>query len=326
MKKNNNEYTISNNFDYEWADYYEQYTKGSYPVYVYYISLDEMILKNSPLHWHNEIEINFVKSGSALFNVSGIKRIVHEGESIVINKSRIHSISPIAPDRNAVILSLHFNISYLFESNDSFLSVKYENIITEDSSKSHFYFDKKSESSRSTLNLIENIIKVNLERKYGFELITKSLLCNFWIDLIRKNNADPINEKTMLPIDEERIKCGISYIHRNYMKALTLEEIADSIHVSRSECCRCFKRSTGLPPFEFLMQERIIQAAHKMQRENKEAENINALALSVGFNNCSYFNKIFKKYLNTTPSNFRNVIKKSHRDSLSPFGISLSRN
>ena len=126
-------------------------------------------------------------------------------------------------------------------------------------------------------------------------------------------------------LDEDRVKQAILYIHANYAKPLTLDDIAESIHVSKSECCRCFKRSMRLTPFEYLMKHRIFESARKMQRNEQAADSISSLASSVGFNNSSYYNKIFRKYLHCTPTEYREEIKKNHRDALSPFGISLAR-
>ena len=88
------------------------------------------------------------------------------------------------------------------------------------------------------------------------------------------------------------------------MEAVTLDDIANSIMVSKSECCRCFKRTLGITPFEYLMKYRIQESAKRIQRRPQDS--ISEIAGSVGFNNTSYFNKIFKKYMECTPSEYRN--------------------
>ena len=87
------------------------------------------------------------------------------------------------------------------------------------------------------------------------------------------------------------------------MEPLTLDKIADSILVSKSECCRCFKRAIGLTPIEYLMKYRIMESAVRMKQ--KESESISEIAGTVGFNNTSYYSKVFKKMMGCTPSEYR---------------------
>lgn len=326
MKKIAAEYVITNNYDNEWREHYSEYTGSAYPTYVYYINLNDMVLGHATVHWHKEIEIDYIREGSAIFNVCGQTQVVNEGESIVINEGRVHSIYNAEPAKPCVIISVLFDVSYIFESDDSFLSLKYKNSVTNNPSAGSFIFSRKNTNDRDCLRLIEALMKTNLDKKYGYELQTKSLLCNFWTTLLeRSDELIPSRESELMSVNESRVKCAVAYIHSNYMNEITLDDIAQSIHVSKSECCRCFKKTTNLSPFEYLMRERIIESARKMQRNDAESNSINELAISVGFNNSSYYNKIFKKYMLTTPTHYRDAIKKSHRDSLSPFGISLSR-
>lgn len=251
---------------------------------------------------------------------------VEAGSAIVINEGRIHSIENKYPDKDCVIISMLFNIGYLFDKNGSFLSAKYREPITENQALGYALFTPNSKTGREGIDNINNIIKINLDKRYGYEIITKGLLCNIWmqlLDLSIKESDCKINVLSIL--DEERVKYAISYINANYSKALTLDEIAGSVHLSKSECCRCFKRATNMTPFEYLMKQRILESARKMQRNDPISNSIADLAESVGFNNASYYNRIFKKYFGDTPTKSKEKLKKSHRDSLSPFGISLSR-
>ena len=73
------------------------------------------------------------------------------------------------------------------------------------------------------------------------------------------------------------------------------------------------------------MQHRIYESALMLQRDTHSTISIQELARQSGFNNASYYNKIFKKYLSCTPMEYRETIKKSHRDALNPYGIPLAR-
>lgn len=310
----------------EWKDYYAEHTNKEYPVGVYYIDLNKMIMDSVRLHWHSEIEIDLVKTGTALYNLGEECIEVEAGSAIVINEGRIHSIDNKYPDRDCVVISLLFNIGYLFDKNGSFLSAKYKEPITGNQALVYALFTPDTKFGREGIDCINSLMKNNLDKKYGYEILTKSLLCSIWmqlLDLSLKESDSKVNVLSIL--DEERVKYAISYINANYSGALTLDEIAGSVHLSKSECCRCFKRATNMTPFEYLMKQRILESARKMQRNDPISNSIAELAESVGFNNASYYNKIFKKFFGDTPTKSKEKLKKSHRDSLSPFGISLSR-
>lgn len=315
-----------NDINVEWKSYYAEHTNKEYPIGVYYLDLKQMTMGSVRLHWHPEIELDFVKTGTALYNLGEETIEVNAGSAIVINEGRIHSIENKEAGEDCVVISTLFNIGYLFDKNGSFLSTKYKEPITGNQALAYALFTPSTKHGRDGIDCINSILKTNLDKKYGYELITKSLLCDLWMQLLDMSNREAQTKVNVLSIlDEERVKYAISYINANYAKALTLEEIAESVHLSKSECCRCFKRATNMTPFEYLMKQRILESARKMQRNDPISNSISDLAASVGFNNASYYNRIFKKYFGDTPTKCKEQLKKSHRDSLSPFGISLSR-
>ena len=120
------------------------------------------------------------------------------------------------------------------------------------------------------------------------------------------------------------IRRAINYIREHYSENITLDDLAASIHLSKSECCRCFKRTLQLTPFEYLMKYRIFRAASILQMNVPAPRSMSALAFSVGFNNASYFNKVFKQYLHCTPSEYKRKIKNNPTGEYEPFyGLKL---
>ena len=142
--------------------------------------------------------------------------------------------------------------------------------------------------------------------------MTKSYLCQFWLLLLEHFVPQNVQntKQNAISMDEARVKDAILYMEKHYADHITLEDLADSIHISKSECCRCFKRTLQVTPIEYLMKFRIFKAANKIQSNDPVSRSISQLAFSVGFNNASYFNKVFKQYLNCTPSEYKKNIKK----------------
>ncbi len=300
-----------------------------YPVGVYYVEPGKMYMGYVRWHWHEEMEINLVKAGSAEFTIGEEKVIVNEGQALILNCNVFHSIRCNEND-NCVLLSLLFDPHILFKDHTTNLASGYLNPIVNNIEQRYLIFDRKDMWGRSALAYLSDIFDANFSQEFGYELTTKAYLCQLWVHLLKKFktgsviSAKPLKTQVSLSPDEIRIKDAIAYIQEHYAELVTLDDIANSIHVSKSECCRCFKRAVNITPFEYLMRYRILQAAEKILQHDREMTSISELASSVGFNNTSYFNKLFKKYFNCTPTEYRKMSKTEHRDQLSPFGLSLT--
>lgn len=300
-----------------------------YPVGVYYVEPHKMYMNYVRWHWHEELEINLVKNGTAEFTIGDEKIILNEGQGIFLNKNVLHAIRSVNGD-DCILLSLIFNPNVLFHNDSSALALNYINSVVDDSNMRYLTLERKDMWGRNMLAYLGDIFDANFSQEFGYELSTKSALCQLWLLLLKKCNYKSIpsigqsKKSTTLSPDEIRIKDAILYIHTHYTEAISLDDIAASIHVSKSECCRCFKRAVNLTPFEYLMRYRILQAADKILQHDRNTTSISELAISVGFNNTSYFNKLFKKYFNCTPTEYRKLSKTEHRDQLSHFGLSLT--
>ena len=110
------------------------------------------------------------------------------------------------------------------------------------------------------------------------------------------------NNIPIISADESRIKMMLQFIHENYSKSISLEEIAATANLSKSECCRCFKRTLKISPFEYLIQNRVLTAAKLLSTTDRPISDISD---AVGFNGLSYFYKTFKSMMNMTPAEFR---------------------
>jgi AraC family transcriptional regulator len=96
-----------------------------------------------------------------------------------------------------------------------------------------------------------------------------------------------------------------NYIRRNIAEKISLEEVAKASGASHYHFIRVFAAYTGETPFAYVRRERISQSLRLLESE----QSITEIALEVGFETSSSFNKAFKKETNITPSDFRNLGK-----------------
>jgi AraC family transcriptional regulator len=95
------------------------------------------------------------------------------------------------------------------------------------------------------------------------------------------------------------------YIRMNIGEAVSLAEISKEAGSSSYHFARLFLAYTGETPFDFLRRIRLATALRMLQEDPEGS--VTEVALSVGYETPSAFNKVFKKTLNMSPSDFRNL-------------------
>lgn len=99
------------------------------------------------------------------------------------------------------------------------------------------------------------------------------------------------------------VKKAVDYIKLHFESPLTLQGIAETIHVNASHLSRKFKEDTGMSLIDFINLNRIEAAKLYLQ---SNTSTITEIAFIVGFNDVNYFSRVFKKITNLTPSQYRN--------------------
>lgn len=99
-----------------------------------------------------------------------------------------------------------------------------------------------------------------------------------------------------------RIFESIRYIHANYKKNLTNEQLAKIENLSVSQYIELFKRCTGTTPHSYLIELRIRNSCDLLLRSDLS---VTQAALAVGYSDAHYFSRIFKSYRGVTPEEFR---------------------
>lgn len=282
-----------------------------YPVHVYFHDFATLYMHQISWQWHPEIEVIIVNHGDVAFLTNESRTILHAGQGVVINANVMHSLEPATQDANCSIYSTIFHPAFLFGYGDVLVSDKYLVPVITSPTFQYLILDENEPTTVELLDQINGVIADNLVKKFGFELSTKAKLCYFWIALINTVAPGKTIKKPSksISLDEARAKDIIMFIEQNYADKITLDDLADSVHISKSECCRCFKRALNLTPIEYLMKFRIFKSASMIQNNDPKARSFSDLAFNVGFNNASYFNKVFRQYLGCTPSEYRRKIK-----------------
>lgn len=98
------------------------------------------------------------------------------------------------------------------------------------------------------------------------------------------------------------IRKAIHYISHNFASPITLEDVANIVHLNPAYFSTTFKQSTGSSFKEYLNMVRIEESKRLLANTDYAVIDI---AIATGFENQSYFSKVFKKYTGLTPKQYR---------------------
>jgi AraC-like DNA-binding protein len=103
------------------------------------------------------------------------------------------------------------------------------------------------------------------------------------------------------PAEPRAVRLAREYLADNYARKVSLDELTEVTGLSRYHLLRQFKRSLGLPPHAWQIQQRVQRA----QRLLAAGEPIVETALATGFADQSHFSKVFRQIVGATPNQYR---------------------
>lgn len=253
-------------------------------------------------HWHKEVQFSYSLYDKVVVFIEDEKIILSPGEGIMVNSNVLHQIKPYN-NSDCMMFSIDFDPTLIGGSEQSLIETKYLNPIIENKNLKFISLKPAIPWQESILVYLKEVFTLSHEKPYGYELEMKNYLSIVWLNLIREMREEIKNSVPEVSNDDERVKLAMQYIQKHYTENIQLDNIAMAANISKSECCRSFKRVLKVTPFEYLMEYRVLKAAELLL---KSKESISNIALDVGFNGISYFGKVFKKYMNCSPSEYRN--------------------
>lgn len=118
-------------------------------------------------------------------------------------------------------------------------------------------------------------------------------------------------ERPVQTIRQERLVQMLAFIHHNYPKKLSLEEIAGVASVGKREALRCFRSCMQKTPFEYLMEYRI-EMSKKLLKDSEET--VMEIAMATGFSSAAYYGKVFREACKMTPKEYRQKENKERQE------------
>lgn len=267
-----------------------------YNTYLCSIPLDFELV---PPHWHDEMEIIYIKKGRGIINVDFKEYHVSALTLVFILPGQLHSIEQYE-DETMEYENIIFDYSMLLSKKKDSVYEDFLKPLTHGKITVPTVFSQVYPYFTDLVSPIDACDEICKTKPQGYQLFIKSMLFQFFfiLDNRCRNLTTPKNNRKAI----DKMKIILKYVENNYANKITISEIAEVIGFSESHFMRYFKETMGTSFIEYLKDYRLTMAARLLQSSEDSILNISA---EVGFDNLSYFNRSFKARYGITPRQYR---------------------
>lgn len=274
------------------------HTDSSFPYNTYLCSIP-LDFPCVPYHWHDETELIVIQKGSGIVRVDFNRYMVSAGSILVVLPGHLHSIEGLCKEKMEYE-NILFRSEMLMSGADDlctgqFLTPLFTGKVPVEQ---HIhpglsYYDQFS-------SVIKQMDKLCDRRPRGYQLALKGGLFQLMFLLsshLQENGLTASEEKTL-----QKIKFIIRYVQEHYQEPVTVAQMAELCHYSSSHFMKFFKEHMKTSFVHYLNDYRLTMA-HRML--GNSSDSILEIAQKNGFDNLSYFNRLFKRKYGVTPRQIR---------------------
>ncbi len=242
----------------------------------------------SALHWHYNYEICQVLDNKMRFMVDGITVEAKVGDIVVVEENVVHQF--LAVHGKAHIRIIQFSSKILLEAGIPIKGCRVH-IPAEEIEK----FPGLGQQLNMLLETIENEGNVgNNQSNYYQKCMVSALYCL----LVRSFGEERSKEYSETQKDFLRI---LDYVNIHYEENINVKILAEELFMYRGRVSALFKKYSNMSLNEYVYSLRIKKANEFMEQGSSIIE----AALQSGFQNVRTFNRIFKKTVGITPTEYK---------------------
>ena len=269
-----------------------------YPYTQYFIHKPKRAF-HIPVHWHDEVEIIYIKKGHITVYIGDETFSAKAGDLFMVNTGELHFMS--SDDMKVEYYTLLFPLTFLsFQIEDAleqevFLPLRQKNLL--------FPIGLKGLSAEiEMLHLIREVIKVNEEKECGYQLRTRILLLEFVEGLLKEEGFCKADITGTTGMQRELL----AYIQEHYTEKITLAMLAGEFHLSEKYISWYFKEHFYISFIQYVSHLRMMRAKDLLLTTEQP---VTEIAFSCGYPSVNYFIRSFKEEHGVTPLQYRKKSK-----------------
>lgn len=277
------------------ADYIEQRRHGShdFPFAYYFLEPSGPRYIMQP-HWHKEFEILRVLEGQITIHLNNTQYLLKSGDILLIEGGCLHTGEP----QQCIYECVVFDPGMLKRQQNDTLEKYISPIIY-----SKVYVKNLIDSSDVEIaTMVSDLFQAIRKKAPYFELEIYGILLRLIAQLYEKKYIVR-STKSVHSRQSQTIITLIDWIEKNLAEPIDLNQLSKISGLSPKYLCRVFREYTSKTLIQYINELRIENACYEISVNNK---NITEASYACGFNDLSYFCKLFKQHMGITPKEFKN--------------------
>ena len=249
-----------------------------------------------PVHWHDEFEIIYVRSGFLTVSISGESYIGKTGEAFVVSPGNLHLMG--SQSGTVDYYTFLFPLKYISFRTDDMLDEK----LLEPLNSGHLMICPRVKDTAK--ELCEQLIEIyeakkdESESKITTQVRTKIILLQFILEMWKKGFVIENDTSGRNTVEKEMV----SYIQQNFTGKISLKEFGEQFHLSEKYISRYFKEHFHITLSQYITHLRLEHAKQLLQDTDIPVTDV---AMQSGYQNVSYFIRSFQKAYAVSPLKYR---------------------
>ncbi len=249
-----------------------------------------------PVHWHDEFEIIYVRSGFLTVSISGESYIGKTGDAFVVSPGNLHLMG--SQTGTVDYYTFLFPLKYISFRTDDMLDEK----LLEPLNSGHLMICPRVNDTAK--ELCEQLIEIyeakndESESKITTQVRTKIILLQFILEMWKKGFVIENDTSGRNTVEKEMV----SYIQQNFTGKISLREFGEQFHLSEKYISRYFKEHFHITLSQYVTYLRLEHAKQLLQDTDIPVTDV---AMQSGYQNVSYFIRSFQKAYAVSPLKYR---------------------
>lgn len=253
-------------------------------------------------HWHSELEFVEILQGAIECHIGEEIIELREGDTFFINSGVIHKYQApkVCREKQCMFSDILF-LPEIIAPNSSLIYEKYIRPIVL-YGKPFLVMRQTQAWEESVQNLYHHIVNVCLDEEDLTELRIQAGVSELWTRLFHylyREESEQQENKNILA--QARLRKMMQFIWDHFHEKITLDDIAASANISKSAALRCFRSGMQTSPVGYLNNFRLNRAKELLLTSHST---VSEIAVSVGFDNVGYFDRVFRRTFGLTPKQF----------------------